>query len=234
METKICTFCKKEYPATRDYFYRHPHSKDGLYQMCKVCAREKSMNFYLSHPEYAHSEKKSKYFRDRYHENHIIHTESTDAINKLSETQKAYLAGLIDGEGCFGIAHIGKSNTYVPKIGIQMTDETVIMWVRDITNSSCRSSMRFDKESNKNWRTQYLVRFSGKRAILLSKLLLPYLITKKKQAELLVEFEETYIHDDNGVAIPLNVEHREYLKQTIMRLNRPGFYNDDMTKKVLV
>ncbi len=35
--TKICNKCKKEYPATSEYFYRDSHKNDGLRPSCRKC-----------------------------------------------------------------------------------------------------------------------------------------------------------------------------------------------------
>lgn len=37
METKICTKCNKEYPATDEYFYKNKYYPDGLARSCKQC-----------------------------------------------------------------------------------------------------------------------------------------------------------------------------------------------------
>ena len=39
-KTKFCTKCKKELPATTDYFYYSKKSKDGLRYHCKDCWRD--------------------------------------------------------------------------------------------------------------------------------------------------------------------------------------------------
>ena len=36
-ETKICTKCKEELPATTEYFHRHNQSNDSLRSRCKKC-----------------------------------------------------------------------------------------------------------------------------------------------------------------------------------------------------
>lgn len=40
MDTKICTKCKKELPATLEYFYKSNRGALGLHSICKVCTRE--------------------------------------------------------------------------------------------------------------------------------------------------------------------------------------------------
>lgn len=37
MKTKICHTCKRELPATTQYFYKFKHAKDGLKSSCKEC-----------------------------------------------------------------------------------------------------------------------------------------------------------------------------------------------------
>lgn len=40
MDDKICTSCKKSFPATPEYFVRQKSNKDGLCNRCKNCTRE--------------------------------------------------------------------------------------------------------------------------------------------------------------------------------------------------
>ena len=42
VKLKTCTKCKKEYPATEEYFYRSAASEDKLFSMCKKCKKESS------------------------------------------------------------------------------------------------------------------------------------------------------------------------------------------------
>jgi hypothetical protein len=40
VETKVCSKCKRELPATIDYFYKQEKNKDGLRSNCKSCDKE--------------------------------------------------------------------------------------------------------------------------------------------------------------------------------------------------
>lgn len=40
MKTKICTKCKKEFPATPEYFYKRAVSKYNLRSECKKCTKK--------------------------------------------------------------------------------------------------------------------------------------------------------------------------------------------------
>ena len=46
---KVCTKCKAEYPATLDYFYKHPYSKCGLFAQCKKCMLKKRKEHHKQH-----------------------------------------------------------------------------------------------------------------------------------------------------------------------------------------
>jgi len=61
MQTKICSKCSKELPATNEYFQPRKVSKDGLYSYCKDCLK-------IEHKKYRENNKekiamKSKQFR---------------------------------------------------------------------------------------------------------------------------------------------------------------------------
>lgn len=59
MKIKICTKCKKKYPATLKYFYYHFETKDRLRPECKICHKQISK-------EYKQSEK-GKITQQKYH-----------------------------------------------------------------------------------------------------------------------------------------------------------------------
>jgi len=54
---KICTKCKKEYPATLEYFHKGKNYKNGLHLWCKKCKNKlnkvSSKNWYLENKEKA-------------------------------------------------------------------------------------------------------------------------------------------------------------------------------------
>lgn len=48
---RCCTKCKREFPATLDYFDKSPFSKGGLSSYCKTCRREDRRNYAMTHPD---------------------------------------------------------------------------------------------------------------------------------------------------------------------------------------
>ncbi len=46
METKVCTKCGEEKPATREYYTKKSSSKDGLATECKTCKKKRDKDHY--------------------------------------------------------------------------------------------------------------------------------------------------------------------------------------------
>lgn len=66
MKTKICIDCKKELPATSEYFGKHKTCKDGLRNQCKECKKKYSdkynKQYYKDNAEVA--KEKAKTYRE--------------------------------------------------------------------------------------------------------------------------------------------------------------------------
>lgn len=50
-ETKVCTKCGKEFPATSEYFRRNSKCKDGLGSQCKQCQKEYNKKYNIENKE---------------------------------------------------------------------------------------------------------------------------------------------------------------------------------------
>jgi len=53
MKTKACTKCRKEYPATADFFPPDKRSRDGFHSWCRVCNRAATARWRAAYPEAA-------------------------------------------------------------------------------------------------------------------------------------------------------------------------------------
>lgn len=51
METKICTKCGRELPATEEYFYKKSAKKDGLKAYCKDCSKKYHKEWAKNHKD---------------------------------------------------------------------------------------------------------------------------------------------------------------------------------------
>jgi hypothetical protein len=114
--------------------------------------------------------------------------------NQRQAVHWAYLAGLIDGEGSFviqkteveKIAKSSKSKTpkYLAYFCIGMVDKQPLDMIQETIGSG-----KVYEERVPNRRSIWRIRFAGRITLIpFIQNLLPYLIVKKKQAELLLDF----------------------------------------------
>jgi hypothetical protein len=108
-----------------------------------------------------------------------------DPILAISDIDLSYIAGIVDGEGSVHCCFLGKDRrrTCHPIISVAMTDEGVIRWLGDVFAVCVSVTKR-----KENYRTQFTVRLSGKRAVLLANRLIPFLRVKAAQAVLMSSF----------------------------------------------
>lgn len=82
MNTKICTKCGKELPATNEYFHKMSSTKDGLKPRCKVCR-----NLYSQEYHKLNRERINEYNRD-------YRKDNQEKIKKYREDNKAHIKEL--------------------------------------------------------------------------------------------------------------------------------------------
>lgn len=112
------------------------------------------------------------------------------------ETEISYLAGIIDGEGSIYIGNFSsnpKTGTlhYQTNIEVTNTDEKLISWL--IEKFGGRMNKYTAKQTPKNSR-KAVFRWiaSGETLTYLCQILLPYLIIKKRQCEIMIEMRKTF------------------------------------------
>ena len=100
METKVCSKCKTEYPATTDYFYRHKSEKSGLHSWCKKCRDKCNKHVRFKYKEYQRQYNKRYYagrqdeLRDSRRENRLkyIFDMTTKQYNQMLAAQNGVCA----------------------------------------------------------------------------------------------------------------------------------------------
>ena len=132
----------------------------------------------------------------------------------LTETQKAYLAGIIDGEGCITLrrAHKKRSGTtqYSLQLVISTTSIKLRAWLETIFRLKPHIWNPQLKDIHPNWRLQYAFHLNGAPASSLLSIVLPYLVIKREQAQLGVDMCETKgFHQ----GIPLSQETIEIMEE---------------------
>ena len=138
----------------------------------------------------------------------------------MIKTDRAYLAGLIDGEGCICISSSKNKldvDIWSLRLQIEMTDYDVLKWVQGQAGGtmSCR-------DRNPEWKIIWRWSLCGKQiAILLAKIL-PYLKIKSNQAKLAIEFASLLRGTGQGGMSDQEKKARWDLKKQMLFLNKKG------------
>jgi hypothetical protein len=101
----------------------------------------------------------------------------------------AYLAGIIDGEGCFLFEPRKREGTQRACLQIRMNDIRVMTWI----HKTFGGQLRKRRPANKNSEHGFLWKMRKHKFLKdLLQNIMPYLITKKLHAHTVLEFLETF------------------------------------------
>lgn len=142
----------------------------------------------------------------------------------------AYLAGFVDGEGCVGIKKCAKQNvsrgySYSTFIIVKNTRKAPLYLLQEIFGGNVSpDAMRSNPNHSSCWAWQR----NGPITVGILKALLPYLIIKKPQAELAIDFQEHRIRQTGRGKCKTNSQYQWedefYLKAR--ELNRRGNHHE--------
>lgn len=111
----------------------------------------------------------------------------------------AYLAGIVDGEGCFWIGTIRRkygdgyvNNHYRGVLKVCNTDERLIQWMIDNFQGTHSAQSKHQPKAKLN-RMVYDWVVTGERLLDISHQLMPYLVIKKEQCQIMIKFRNTYV-----------------------------------------
>jgi len=141
----------------------------------------------------------------------------------VRETDLAYLAGLIDGEGTIGIERRSggptyKSLRYTLVVAIQMSDRLAI----DHVGKLFQRSVMVKQPSDNMRRTAYRLTWQSRLATELLEPLIPYLILKRAQALLGIKFQQEQAAERRIGAVLSDeaVARKEFFYRELRRLKR--------------
>ena len=142
----------------------------------------------------------------------------------MTELDKAYLAGIFDGEGCVGYYNATPTSSKRPAyhhaaVIITMTDPRIIQWVKEITGLGKVSS----SIKTKPRRTAYSWCIGKKTDVIaFLSIIRPYLKLKGDQVDVLLAhfaLEADYVQR-HGSVTPEIVESRQQITDTLKRMKR--------------
>ena len=144
-----------------------------------------------------------------------------------TETQLAYMAGIVDGEGSIVVVpttSVSKGKKY-PRFSIRIhaynNDLGLMLWLK---STFCGSWSPVKRRRTK-WTQSYQWYVSHTAAAVIAQAILPYLVIKRRQAEILIQFNAT-MNRRGTRGTPSNVlEIRKGLHAECKKLNRHGVGN---------
>lgn len=153
------------------------------------------------------------------------HGHDWSAIEECSDSDAAYLAGIIDGEGCITILrrkHVerGQRPRYALEVVVINTDVRLIEWLQARFGGSVnRRKIECDR-----WADSFRWRSSNLHSEAILRRVRPFLIIKAAQADLALKFRETFGKHACRFRMPAAATYaeRERLRQEIQFLNRRG------------
>jgi len=146
--------------------------------------------------------------------------------NQRQAVLVAYLAGIIDGEGCFRIGKAPKkyNPVYTAYIQVGMVDKCIPKLLLQTFGGNLREERVLEKRSIWRWTAN-----SRKKVLEISKILEPYLIVKKQHVKLIIDFCENFknyrVNQYNLHNSPLHsqeLQRREDLYLKMKKLNAVG------------
>lgn len=110
-------------------------------------------------------------------------------MKKLNDLEIGYLAGLIDGEGTIGLVCTKRNgeNNYNPQVNITNTNLTLLDWCLATTGIGIISIHNIYLSNSKR-KDCYYWRLRNNEILEFLPIILPILIIKQRQAELVLEY----------------------------------------------
>lgn len=113
---------------------------------------------------------------------------------KITNLQKAYLAGFIDGEGCICIYAGGTPKRINPNkysrielaVYLYNTHKDTMLWVQEVFGGR----MKGRHFNHPVWQPSYIIKWSSNQARDILEMVVSYMHTKKAQAELAIKFQK--------------------------------------------
>lgn len=113
----------------------------------------------------------------------------------IHETDRAYIAGLFDGEGCVSYkqynrkrAHNKKAYpTWQIRLEIAMTDRSVLVWLNEVLGVGTVGEKRYKTKYTKGWKKQWRWRCSHRDAFYVCCLIWPWTHVKLPEIQKIIQ-----------------------------------------------
>ena len=130
----------------------------------------------------------------------------------IHETDKAYIAGLFDGEGCVSYKQYMRKRphnkkpypTWQIRLEIAMTDKSILIWVNEMLGVGTVGEKRYKTKYTKGWKKQWRWRCSHRDAFKVCCLLFPYAHVKLGEIQKIIQHyseKKLKVMNDNVVSL---------------------------------
>lgn len=105
----------------------------------------------------------------------------------MKKTDLAYIAGIIDGEGCLGIRRVRNKNStagYHPYAHVGMTNDYLPQWLHFTFGGGIHR-----RKQRKTWKETTVWQIEGEGVYAFVEAIYPYLIIKKPQANIILKLK---------------------------------------------
>jgi len=197
---RVCSYCRKTKPI--DDFSKQSKQHDWLDSRCKRCRADLQS-----------ARRKPK----RAIKPYKFPKGLTEVMfESLSLKQRAYIAGLIDGEGSIWSSH-PKSNDRPLNVVVTMTHRPTIEWL--CTMLGVKPRVRRSKESS--YKQGWTCCITGMRSLALLKVILPFMRAKRDEAVVGIQLGETFFSNlVRGRVTDLTLAKRERYGQRLRDLKK--------------
>lgn len=154
------------------------------------------------------------------------HLREDISLNKLSKIDAAYLAGLIDGEGCIFIIRARRKDStrgfiYNSGLDITMTSYFILKFCHAVTGVGSLNKRKYAVK--KNWKRAWKWRVCSNQAVEVLTQIFPFLKLKKQQAEIVMLFQSRmYFHGRGHKLTNKEYAFQQKLWRQMKKLNKKG------------
>ncbi len=146
-------------------------------------------------------------------------------MSSWTDTDLAYFAGIIDGEGCFCLHKSGDRAVFGADLSVGNTDPRLVHWIQARFGGRILRRQFADKRC----KVFYHWRLASRDLDAVTLAVLPYLVIKRDQAELMLAYRKTIVPRGRGqrnkhvsVMSSDEIQHRRDLVSRMAVLNKRG------------
>jgi len=162
------------------------------------------------------------------------------SLENIKDTDIAYLAGFVDGEGCFFIGKFKTISSATGNVGenfhtllkLSNTDYETLYNLNKKFGGLLQTQSRLTRKSKID-REVYSLTFSGDLLTDITEKLLPYLITKRKQAEIMIKMRSTFFRGRSRGQTPVdpNITNRRNELMIELRKHNSRFHSHPLKQE---